>query len=437
MKKSVYNFEFKNNDKKYLYNMLSTAIVELDENNFYNLINEKVNDIPDEIKKELYESGFIVDDDADEVSRYKYYYDLTRLNWTGNDLRLLFVPTYGCNLRCPYCYEGNKKNNTCISKEAIEKILVFVEKTIETSSPKIKKLTISLFGGEPTLYPNALELFCESISKISEHYNLEIYFDMTTNFTIVSERLLNLIKKYQIQFQVSIDGTKEMHNSSRITPDGKGTYDLIIQNLQKAISYGLKDLITIRINTDKEKFNDCEIVFEEMLNYSNDVYFGILKHYSGINDTYSGTCMDKQSIVNAFSNKIFKLYKKHGLEVPVMFGKANPCSLNAVNKYMIDNKLNVYKCELLLNNEEYKIGYIDNNGNLIKNESYYKQMAFSPFNYPKCVNCKFLPLCAANCPGEVILSSDNKDGSIPRGDCALTEQKLRDYLIGYVSSIEE
>lgn len=436
MKTSIYNYMFSNQNKKYGYNILSTSIIELNDRVFNAINNNELEKLTTNEIDALYDEGFIVDDNAQEADKYRYYYDTVRFTGTASDLRIMFIPTYCCNLRCPYCYEGTNKNFGYISTEALNTILKFIKNEILNSMVPIEKLTISLFGGEPTLLPDALELFCRGVYDIGKEYGIEVFFDITTNFTLVNTRILNLIKEYSIMTQVSIDGAKEMHDSTRITPNGKGTYDLIVQNLEKALEWGLKDFITIRINTDEENLSSCKDVFNTMQKYSNDVYFGILNKYTGKNDGFSGTCMDDQTVVNVYSNNLLKLYKENGLELPVKFGKKNPCSMNSVNKYMIDNYLNVYKCDLLLNIDDYKVGHLDKNGNFIRNENYYKQMSFSPFNNQKCYECKFLPLCAGNCPGEVILKEQLKNGEIPIGYCINKESNLRQYLTSYVSLLE-
>lgn len=436
MRGSNYNVYFQNKKKYYIYNILSTGILEtskeinnsLKSNNFDSLTNDDLN--------YLKNAGYIVEKNVNESELYREYYEGTRYRDSGSDLRITFIPTYKCNLKCPYCYEGQNKNNSIIKKENTDKIVHFIENTIKESAIPIKRLTISLFGGEPTLCYDSISSFCSKVDKLASKYNTELYFGMTTNFTIVNENLLSLIKKYNINTQVTIDGTKEHHDTRRITIAGKGTYDIIVNNLKKAVSFGLKDLITIRINTDENNLEGCESVFEEMIKYSNDVYFGILNSYKDRNDSYGNNCLIGASINKAFIEKLLLLYKKHNLEIPVKFGKQNPCSINTYNKFMIDLNLNVYKCDLLLNIDEYKVGVINDDGCFEKNNNYYNQMSSTPFKYQKCVKCKFLPMCARGCPGERILKEGIRNGDIPPGYCEINETILVNYLKSYVELVD-
>ncbi len=436
MKSSFYNYYFLYNNKHYVYNILSTAIIELDEEVDYALKNNNISNIPEDYLDDLLEMNFIISKNCDETSLYRYYYDTTRFTYTAGEFRLMFIPTYNCNLRCPYCYEGQHKASSKITMESTNKIIMFLKNQIKNSYIPIDRIVISLFGGEPTLCYDEMQYFIESVNNLANDYKIEIVYDITTNFTIVTDQFLDLIKTYRINTQVTIDGTKIQHDSRRITASGRGTYDLIIHNLERSLDKGLKDHITIRINTDEDNVLDYEEVFRQMLKYSDDVYFGIINKYAGRNDGYSKKCLEENVITNLFSDKLSILYKSCGLQIPIKFGKKNPCSLNSINKFMIDNNLNVYKCDLLLNLEEYKVGHINENGEFIRNENYYKQMSYSPFNFDECKNCKLLPLCGSNCPGERILKEKYLGGEIKRGYCLMNFEKLEQYLKSYIKMVE-
>ena len=436
MKFSVYNHFFEANGKKYVYNILTTAIVQLDENNYEMLQNNDISQIDDITKKELFNLGVLVDDNTNELCNYQYYYDNTRYSTGANIFNLMFLPTYNCNLRCTYCYEGNDKCFETISNDKVDCVLKFVEKTInnnQNTSP-INKMIISLYGGEPMMNKSALIYFCDGVNGIAQKYSIPIYFDMTTNLTLLDTCMVELIKKYNISIQVSIDGAKKFHDQTRITASGQGTYDKIIQNLQLLLDNGLKDVVTIRINTDKNNIDCMEELFEELKKYSNDIYFGILTSYHGFNDGF-GDCISQNNIVDEMTQKIHKIYIKNNLPLPRQFGKKPPCSLNSKNKYIVDNFLNVYKCELLVNHKNCIVGKIDDEGNLKYNQNYYRQINYTPFNVEKCKQCKLLPLCAGGCPAKVYINNGHNDGNVLEPECMITLDGLTKYLQDYVCKI--
>jgi uncharacterized protein len=121
--------------------------------------------------------------------------------------------------------------------------------------------------------------------------------------------------------------------------------------------------------------------------------------------------------------------------MPQPFGKMSPCSLSTENRYFIDCFLNVYKCELLINQPEAKVGTINSDGILIPNANYYHQMRHSPEMFPECMDCKLLPLCAGGCAAKPYIASERNDGKLDEKHCMFTESSLIAYLSNYIRSI--
>ncbi len=436
-KNSYYNYLFDYNGHFYIYNILSTAIAEINPNIYNSLINDDLIKISSEEKNGLQQQGFIVPESADEKNYYRYFYENTRFGSSAKVLGITFIPTYNCNLSCPYCYEGEEKSVEKIKKEDINKILGFISSQIKGSSEfvPISKLRILLFGGEPLLCKNELIYFCNATSNIAKKFNIDVEYSMVTNLTIVNSEIIDLIAKYKIITQVSIDGIKEDHDKRRIYKNGQGTYDTIISNLKTLLNNGLKNLVTIRINIDETNTKQADILFKTLKKYSDDIYFGILRSYKGINDNYKQNCFKGDCIDNISTEQLHDIYVNNGFEVPQKFGKKSPCGLNAQNKYIIDNKLNVYKCDLLINHPECRVGYINEDGKFFIEPNYYQQMAFSPFLFKDCLNCKFLPMCGAGCPAEKYLEIQLKNGDIIRKNCAFAEENLKNYLIDYIKRL--
>ena len=312
----------------------------------------------------------------------------------------------------------------------------FVSNEVETRKKfvPIRRFYMSLYGGEPTMNAKELKLFCDEVDAIARRNDIELSFDMTTNLTLLNDELLELISKYQIRMQVSIDGTREQHNVRRIFKNGQGTYDLIISNLKLLREKGLKHLVTIRLNIDEDNLASAEEIAETAKEYSDDVYFGFLAQYKGYNDSY-GRCISESCYSAIATAKLNNIVRKLGYVAPTAFGRKAPCAISAMNKMYVDCHLNVYKCEMLLNQPACSIGKINESGEMVYNENYYKQMSFSPFLFEKCENCKFLPLCAGGCPAKGYINAGGNDGEIRKPFCLVDEDSLKVYLKDYVKHL--
>lgn len=435
LKPSQYNHVFTFDGNKYAYNTLSTSLIQLDESGFSALTKSDVNKEPAITINLLKDEGFLVEQFCIESDQFRYYYDRTRFLATADRLNIIFIPTYNCNLRCPYCYEGLNKDRKKIDEKGIDSILRFIEKRIKEcqSDSPIKVLDVQLYGGEPLLCKEEIKYFCKQVSSLAKDANTNVEYSMVSNLTLLDDDIVSLIKNFDISVQVSIDGNRTEHNKRRIWANGDGTFDLIITNLQKLNDAGLRDNVIIRLNTDLESIDELCSLFSLLTQYSADVYFGVLTTYKGCNDNYEN-CMESGMAEAVLAEKTDYLYKKLGLPIPQRFGKKGPCSLNCENKYMIDCNLDVYKCDLLINHKECRVGTISTNGDFQVEDNFYKQMAFSPFNNEKCVSCKLLPLCAGGCPATAYLNSGRNDGNLNLYECAFSEKKLEKVLSSYIEN---
>lgn len=150
-KKSHYNllYDYKYDDKL-IYNTrtLSLSILNKEEYSQYvNFENEDINLENEILFKNLYNDGFIIDYECDELSILNHRLNFNR--YSKDSLKLTIAPTMDCNFNCFYCYEKgrNLENNDSMSYEIQEKLIKFIKER----SVDIKMLDIVWYGGEPLL----------------------------------------------------------------------------------------------------------------------------------------------------------------------------------------------------------------------------------------------------------------------------------------------
>ncbi|MEM2760457.1 MAG: radical SAM protein [Nitrososphaerales archaeon] len=117
-----------------------------------------------------------------------------------------------CNLHCNHCYWWlNRKNDEELTAEDWRVI-------IRNTFKKQHVLLVTLVGGEPTIRPDIIEVFCEEMPR---------RVCVVTNGTYPLKRFENLYF-----YWVSLDGTEKIHDSIR----GKGSYEKTRQNIIDYIS---------------------------------------------------------------------------------------------------------------------------------------------------------------------------------------------------------
>lgn len=123
-----------------------------------------------------------------------------------------------CNLRCRYCYAhgGNYgQPNTLMDRETAERIVYFINRS--EMMEKIRYITF--FGGEPLMNPDIIEYICSNIQ------NKDIKFLMQSNGTLMNERIISILKEYDIGLTISLDGPLEINDINRVDTLGNGTYE--------------------------------------------------------------------------------------------------------------------------------------------------------------------------------------------------------------------
>lgn len=112
--------------------------------------------------------------------------------------RLHVVLGYACNHKCRYCIQEISGRPKGISKHVSERALDVIRGAADAIAPE--KLRITLFGGEPLLYRDALTEILECADRDN------ITWRMHSNGELLDESYVDLFNCHNIQFLLSHDG---------------------------------------------------------------------------------------------------------------------------------------------------------------------------------------------------------------------------------------
>ena len=135
-------------------------------------------------------------------------------------------------MRCKYCFASTGdygQGRKLMSVETGKKALDFL---IEKSEDR-KFLEVDFFGGEPMLNFEAVKAIVEYGRKREKEANKVFRFTITTNGLMMNDEQLEFINREMKNVVLSIDGRKEVHDYMRPLPNGKGTYDRIVENFKR------------------------------------------------------------------------------------------------------------------------------------------------------------------------------------------------------------
>jgi uncharacterized protein len=395
MKWSKYNIEKEFNGKKYLYNSISNALIEVDDDlsRIILLFKDGQCDLEElEMVKQLSELKIIVKSDEEEVNLFH----MMALNqrFDPEVMYLTIAPTQECNLNCIYCYE--KWRDPIYFTNEVEDMII---RLITDKSPK--KLRIVWFGGEPLLALSSIISLSKKINNLNISYDQSI---ITNGLNLDVDTFCELIKLGISKFQITIDGDKTHHDHRRPKKDGDGSYDQIHFNIHAIIDYCKENKIVdikinIRINIDKTNFDQYAKVFKhfEDIDAMNIVTIspGITKDYTNCSHL---NCFNP----NEFIDFAIDLFNNFGLKVVDFYPNniLKECFARHNNSFLIGPNGDLYKCWHDLGNKEKCIGHVSKPELLDQVILTRFCLGTDPFLDKTCKECKFLMICGGGCPND-------------------------------------
>ncbi len=413
-----------NENEKIMINLINGATDIIDKDIYDKIINKNFNKLDKNVIDCMMERRYLF------KNKIEYTTFLEELNNRIEELEkkatpnFLVVPSYACNLHCIYCYEQTYmiKGTTNIDPikmvdlqfDRIDKIMEEYENQYGKTNDDIR---ITIMGGEPLLRCNlkTIDYIFEQAKK--RNYTIDIVSNgVDLNYFI---ELFDKYKNTLHHIQITVDGIKKIHDKRRIFHDGRGSFDLIMNNIKLAIENDI--LIVLRVNVDdtniKELPDLADILVKEFDHSEN------LKPYLYL--LQDGGCSGEQNIINEKIGieTIFKLEEKNP-NMSIFRKKFHPenfiesifsdtpyqpvlrhCGASK-NQYILDCKSNVYKCWHGIGNNNYRVGTfypkyeLDNN----KTSDWFNR---SVEKISKCKECKYRYICGTGCPAAKHMSDEN------------------------------
>ncbi|MES9873146.1 MAG: radical SAM protein [Candidatus Sedimenticola sp. 6PFRAG7] len=159
-------------------------------------------------------------------------------------LELILLPTEQCNFRCTYCYENF--TGRLMTEEIVSSIL----NLISQRAPELSQLRLGWFGGEPLLAQSIVRrISAHAMSEAQKHDEILFESGMSTNGylldPITAEKLISC---GVTEYQISLDGPAVVHDKSRVTRHGKGTFSRIWSNLIALRDSQLEFKVNLRVH---------------------------------------------------------------------------------------------------------------------------------------------------------------------------------------------
>ncbi len=403
MKFSRYNLVVPDKNRIVLFNTLQGHCIEIDKDTANKIKDNQIDKLEDDVKQIFIQYGIIINDNVDESRIFSYFHSHEK--YSSNSINSTVLLTWACNLKCVYCFEGEKTDVQSMSKEQANRYIEFIIKL--ATIKKAENVMINLFGGEPLVNIEIGFYILEKIMTYCNENAICFSSSIITNGTLLNEAILDKLLSFNCKsIQITLDGIKEIHDSRRIDKQGKGSFDKIIDVL-KMLNMKVGDLKTfntvIRINIDKINIGATY----ELLNYIGKngldltnctVDFGIVRGLTESCAAYSSNCFVEGEIGSVLY-ELWKVAENQGFYYNIRpMRRWMYCGLYSDNQYTVTPNCEVYKCWEHAGEKEHLIGRLNENGQLVDIQyAYYDWMTHNPVENEECKKCVYLPSCGGGC----------------------------------------
>lgn len=139
-----------------------------------------------------------------------------------------------CNLTCSYCYvnEGQFDYPERPIKRMKRETFGALVPRIFALFPNLQSYSFHYYGGEPLMNFPAIETISCAAVEHARAREVEVHFYITTNGTLIDDKIADFFDRLRFNVYFSIDGDKETHDQYRKYRDGRGSFDDVIRNFR-------------------------------------------------------------------------------------------------------------------------------------------------------------------------------------------------------------
>lgn len=137
-----------------------------------------------------------------------------------------------CNFSCPNCHVY-AYNHPDIEDKLMP--LALFEQSVGAFTRVLQRMgenraRVSIYGGEPFVNKH----ICQGIENVGNIQNgVTLDWVINTNGSLLNDSHIEVLRRFDVEIHLSLDGKEEVHNLSRRTLGGKETFQRVIKTLEK------------------------------------------------------------------------------------------------------------------------------------------------------------------------------------------------------------
>jgi uncharacterized protein len=286
------------------------------------------------------------------------------------------------------------------------------EATLEALTKKVfdtaeESASFLFQGGEPTL---AGISFYEKVIELENKYNVKgipVQNAIQTNGYAINDEWALFFAKHRFLVGISVDGTRDTHNSLRIDANGKGTYDRVLNAVRLFEKHGVEFNVLCVVNNFVARYP--RKVYNELKRFKYlqfipclDPFDGEKQPFSLTNERYASfLCSVFDEYYRDFTSGNYVSIRNFDNYVRIFMGyQPENCAMcgKCTCYFVVEGDGSVFPCDFYVL-DEWKLGNVNEASfdKLLETEKAKEFVAVSGHVSEKCRACRYFPLCRGGC----------------------------------------
>lgn len=401
---SKYSHLIKVQGRSYLYHLASGRICAL-QPEMTDIIPDTVDEpcrlasIHPDLYAALTDNEFIVAENVDSTK--EAIKSFTEYDTDPALFEITINPTLDCNLRCWYCYEEHLKG-TGMQPETMDAIKHLID--CKVSDTRLKHLAITFFGGEPLLkWKDVVKPLIKYGVGSARERGIGFNTGFTTNGVLLTRDKFSFLEQLGLRgtsFQISFDGSRAIHDRSRVYDAAHPTFDRMLEAVRTGAEMGFS--MCVRFNYKADTLDSFGEVVDLMSAWPEETRRHITVNLQQVWQDSQGANNEIKGRAAAMQERIRSLGMHSECD---MVYHRHICYADRENNVCINYNGDVYKCtarKFIADNRE---GRLLPDGSIKYNDRYRRRMAVK-YSNPACLSCMIMPICNGRCSQGKLEASD-------------------------------
>lgn len=315
--------------------------------------------------------------------------------------------SHDCNLRCKYCFASTGDFGTGRLLMDVETAKAAIDFVIARSGAR-RNIEVDFFGGEPLMAMDVVKATVDYARSREAESGKHFRFTITTNGVLLDDENIDYINREMDNCVLSLDGRREVNDHFRVSPNGKGSYDVILPKFKKLVDgRGDKDFY-LRGTFTRENLDFSE----DVLAIANEGFKQISVEPVSAEEKYDYSLREEDlPRICAEYEKLAEIMKdRHDFNFfhfnvdlsqgPCVIKRIRGCGAGC--EYVaVTPEGDIYPCHQFVGREEYKLGNVHEEG--FHMELSERFAGLNVYTRDECADCWAKFYCTGGCSASNLL----------------------------------